>query len=158
MDVQLDVRVAYRDVGPTACTLSELVYNGVFHLVAHKFGMFELLGEYYSVYSKSAAFLNIVAPVYFLHFVVYIVGRLCLEMLYRLEDADGGVKLKVGAVHQFFVTGEGYHTAAYLNIVGAQLGEFLCQNGFQTHECLGNHLKFHIVVALFSEYCLIVDR
>jgi hypothetical protein len=62
-------------------------------------------------------------------------------MGYRLQDLDSSVELKVGAVHGFFVSLKRHHAPAYLDVVCPHLGEFLRQDGLQTHKGLGDDFK-----------------
>ena len=143
--VEAYVGVGHADVGAAACALAELVNNGVFHLVADKLGVAELLGEHHRIYGKSLVVVQILAPVYLHHFGVNVVGAERLEVADGFEHLDGRVQLEVGAVEHFLVTCERHHAAPYLHIVGSQFGEFFCQRGLQAHERLGNDFKFCIV-------------
>ncbi len=142
VDVETDVGVAQRDIGAVARLLAELVDDGVFHLVADEVGIAEFLGIDHGVDGEGLALFDVLAPVDFLHLIIYVFCRAGLEVLDGLQHAYGGVQLKVGTVHHFLVSGKRYHAAANLHVVGAQLGELLSQDGFQAHEGLGNEFKF----------------
>ncbi len=78
--VQSDVGVGDGDVGAVSCALSELVHNGVFHLVCHKLGVPELFGEDNGVDGEGFAVVKVFAPVHLEHFVIHVIGTACLEV------------------------------------------------------------------------------
>ena len=80
-------------------------------------------------------------PLDALHDIIYLVGILGIEVKDRLQDADGCAQMEVGTVHHGLVTGKRYHTATYLDVVGTQLGKFLCQYLLQSLESLGDEFK-----------------
>ena len=81
--VQTNVRVRNADVGAGAGALTELVGNGILHLVCHKLAVAELIGEHHAVHGKGRLRRQILAPVHSLHGFVHVVGRACLEVLNR---------------------------------------------------------------------------
>ena len=139
VDMEADVGIRHRHIRPVARLLAELVDDGVLHLVGHKARVAELLAIYNGVDRERLALLDVLAPVNFLHLVVHVLGRARLETGYRLQDTDCRVQLEVGTIHHFLVTLERHHTTANLHVVRTQIGQFFCQDGLQTHECLGNH-------------------
>ena len=140
--VQTDVGVGNTDIRSHVGALTELVHNGVLHLVSHELRMAELLGEHHRVDGKSLAYVEVLAPVNGAHLVVHVVGTLSLELADGLEDAYGGMQLHVGAIHHFLVTRERHHASSYLYVVGSQSRQFLSQYVLKSHERLGNEFKF----------------
>ena len=63
-------------------------------------------------------------------------------MLYRLEDADSGVQLKVGTIHHLFIASESDHASTCLYVVGTKLDELLGKDVLKSHERLGDKFKF----------------
>ena len=119
MDVQPDVRVADRDIGTAPRPVTELVDDGILHLIRDKARIGELLGIHDGIDREGLSLEDIFAPVYLLHFLVHILCAPRLEVCDGFKDADGGVQLEVGTVHHFLVTGKRHHAASYLYVVGA---------------------------------------
>ena len=142
MDVQPYVGVCHADVRSGSGGFAELVYYGVFHFVSHEFGVSELFGEYHRVHGKRFVVAEELSPVHLFHSFVNFVGSESLETSDRLEYSDSGVQLEVGSVKHFLVTCKRDHSPSNFHVVGTQMCEFLCQDGFKTHESLGNHFKF----------------
>ena len=103
--------------------------------------MTELFREHDGIDGKRLVQPEVVGPIYGLDSLIDIVGTERLEALDGFQDTDSGVQLEIGAIHHFLVTSEGNHTATGLYVVGAQLHQFFCQDGFQAHKGLGNQFK-----------------
>ena len=143
VDVQADVGVGHRDVRTVARMFAELVDDGILHLIGHELGVAELLGEYHRVYGESLAVVEVFRPFHLHHLVVHVVGTTGFEVDNGFQNADSSVELEIGTVHQFFVACKRHHSTANLHVFGSQFGQFLCQDGLQAHECLGNQFEFH---------------
>ena len=141
MDVQLQVGIGYRDVRALSCLLTELVDNGILHLIADKLRVTEFLGEYHGIHGERLGGLQVLAPVYLHDGIVDIVGAQSLESVDGLQYLDGSAQLEISAIHHLFVTGKRHHATACLHVVGTQLGQFFRQHGLQSHEGLGNQFE-----------------
>ena len=107
--------------------------------------MSELLGVDHGVDGKGCVEVEIETPVNGAYGVVDIIGVGRFEVLDGFEHAHGGAQTKVGAVHHFLVAGKGHHAAAYLDVIGAEFGQFLSQNLFKSLKGFGNEFKlFHL--------------
>ena len=104
--------------------------------------MSEFLREHNRVNRETLFQVEILCPVYFLYFVIHLVGRVCLEVCNRFQNSYCRVQLKVSPIHHFLVTGERHHASSCLHIVSSKLCQLLCQNGLQTHERFGDEFKF----------------
>ena len=144
MDMQSQVGIGHRDARPLACSLTQLIYDGILHLVAHELRVTEILGEHDRIHGKRFVVAQILAPVNLLDFLIDLVGAMSFEMGDRLQDFNGRMQLEVGTIHQFLVASKRHHASPYLYIVGPQLSQLFCQDGLQSHECFGNELKVFI--------------
>ena len=144
MDVQTNVGIRHRHVRTLARLFTELVDDGVLHFVGYKARVAELFAIDNRVYGEGLSLLDVLAPIYLLHFVVHVLGRTSLETGNRLQDTNGRVQLEISTIHHFLVTRERHHTTANLHVVCSQIGQLFCQNGLQAHECFGNHFKLFL--------------
>ena len=149
VDVEQHVGLVDAYAGTLARLLAEVVHDGILHLVGHELGMAELLAEDGGFYGKGFVRVQILFPTDGFYLFVDLVGVFGLEVLDGFQDSDGCAQAEVRFVHHLFVTAEGDHATAYLDVVGSQCGEFLRQHFFQSLKGFGNHFK-RLFAHLFS--------
>ena len=120
--VQPDVRIGDADVRALAGLLAELIDDGVLYFIRHKLGMTEFLAEHHRIDGECLVQSQVLGPVDFLHFLIHVIGRIGLEVLDRFENTDSCMQLEIGAIHQFLIARERYHTSSNDHISCPQLG------------------------------------
>ena len=98
MDMQTDVGIGDADVWTLSCLFAELVDNGILDLIGNKLRVTELLGEYHRINGKGLVVSNVFAPVDVLDTFIDIIGRKCLKVFDRFQNADGCMQLEVGTI------------------------------------------------------------
>lgn len=91
VDVESYVRIADRYIRSLACQFTELIDDGVLHLVGDEARVFELFGIDHRVNRECLSFEDIFAPINLLHLVVHVLCTLRLEVGDGLQHTDGGV-------------------------------------------------------------------
>ena len=81
--------------------------------------MAEFVAEDNRIDGKGLVNVHVVIPVDGFDLLIDFVGVLGREVLNRFQDADGCTQAEVGFVHHLLVSAEGYHAAAYLDVVGS---------------------------------------
>ena len=142
MDVETYVGISHGDVGALADGLTEVVDNGVLHLVGDKLGVAEVFRVDNGVDGECGVGVQDVAPLVMPHGLVDLVGRSGGEVLERLENPYGGAQEVVGAVHHGRIAGEIDYAASFLYIFCADSGELIGQDAFQSLKGFGYQFEF----------------
>ena len=141
MDVQFGVRIVQAHIRTLPCFLTEIVSDGILHLVSHEHRVMERITEYHRVNSESGFYIHVFIPFHCLHGIVHLLSIVCSKAYDGLKNTDGCAEAEIGLVKQSFVTCEAHHASPYLNIIGSQIGKLFCQYLLQSLEGLGNHFK-----------------
>ena len=159
MDVQSHVGVGDADVRTCSLLFTELVDDGILHLVGDELGVAEFFGEYHRVDSKRLVNIQVFCPVNILDAFIDVIGRQCLEMLDGFQNADSGMQLEVGAIHHLLVSSKRNHTSSFYHVFCTQLRQFFRQDRLEAHKGLGDEFKFLCHdVSIYNMWCKVTNN
>ena len=142
MNIEQNIRIVKTHRRAFTSLVTEIVNNGILYFISHELGVTEFIRKHHRIYGETLFGIQIFLPIYSLYIIVHFISRLCLEMFDGFKDSDSGAQTEICFIQHGLVSCESHHTVPNLNIAGAQLRQFLCQNLFQSLKSLSYQLEF----------------